>query len=120
MASIKYCKGPGAEDIIATFNLSAESEQDFNTVIGKFDDYFQPRKNVLRLRKQFSKRVQASGESVEEFSRALHVLAADCEFGGSKEERVRDQFILGVASSDLSEKLEMLHLTKENVTLSCP
>ena len=118
VASLKYCMGPKAEDIMATFSLSAEDEQNFETVLGKFDEYFQPRKNILRLRKQFSKRFQAAGESVEVYSRALHVIAADCEFGASKEERIRDQFIVGVASSELSEKLELLHLTKANVTLA--
>ena len=118
VAALKYCMGAEAEDIMGTFTLSDEERNDFDVVLKKFDEYFQPRKNVLRLRKLFSKRVQEVGESVENYSRALYVMAADCEFGSTKEERIRDQFILGVASSDLSEKLELLHLTKSDVTLA--
>ena len=118
VASLKYCMGPEAEDIMGTFSLTQQDQENFDTVLKHFDEYFQPRKNILRLRKLFTKRTQAAGESVEEFSRALHVMAADCEFGATKEERIRDQFIVGVCSSDLSEKLELLHLSKTNVTLS--
>ena len=50
VASLKYCMGPDAEDVIKTFNLSADDAKDYNVVIGKFDSYFNPRKNVLRLR----------------------------------------------------------------------
>ena len=118
VASQKYCMGPEAEDIMGTFTLTDAEKKSFDDVLKKFDEYFQPRKNILRLRKLFSKRTQATGETVEAFSRALHVMATDCEFGATKEERIRDQFIVGVASSDPSEKLELLHLTKSDVTLA--
>ena len=44
VASLKYCMGPEAEDIMATFNLSNEDQKKFDVVIGKFDEYFQPRR----------------------------------------------------------------------------
>ena len=56
-------------------------------------------------------------ESVKNYSRALYAIAADCEFGSTTEKRIQNQFILSVVSSDLSEKLQLLHLTKSDTTL---
>jgi hypothetical protein len=42
--------------------------------------------------------------------RALFVLAEDCEFGATKKERIRDQFVAGIADEKLAEKLEHLYL----------
>ena len=84
VASLKYCMIPEAEDIMGTFNLSHEEQKNVDTVLGKFDDYFQPRKNILRLRKQIAKRVQTPVEPVEAFSRALHVQATDREVRATK------------------------------------
>ena len=75
VASLKYCMGPDAEDVIKTFNLSVEDAKDYNVVIEKFDNYFNPRKNVLRLRRIFYKRVQRSQEDTEAYLRALFVAA---------------------------------------------
>ena len=78
VASLKYCMGPDAEDVIKTFILSADDAKDYDVVIGKFDSYFNPRKNVLRLRRTFYKRVQRSQEDTEAYLRALYVAAEDC------------------------------------------
>ena len=50
VASLRYCMGPEAEEVVKTFNLSAEDSKKYDVVIDKFDNYFTPRKNVLRLR----------------------------------------------------------------------
>lgn len=58
VASLRYCMGPEAEDVMRTFNLSEDEQKDYKTVLAKFDSYFKPRKNVLRLRRTFYRRVQ--------------------------------------------------------------
>ena len=57
VASLKYCMGPESEEIMKTFNLSTEDAKDYNTVVEKFRNYFSPRKNVLRFRRVFYRRM---------------------------------------------------------------
>lgn len=46
------------------------------------------------------------GESVEEFVRNLHELAAHCEFR-DKDDQIRDRLVVGILDNDLSEKLQL-------------
>jgi hypothetical protein len=41
-------------------------------------------------------------------------LAEDCEFGATKKERIRDQFVAGIADEKLAEKLEHLYLNNRD------
>ena len=117
VASLRYCMGPEAEEVVKTFNLSAEDSKKYDVVIGKFDKYFTPRKNVLRLRRTFYRRVQRSQEDTEAYLRALYVAAEDCQFS-DKAEHIRDQFVTGLTNDDLAEKIELLYFTKDgNLTL---
>ena len=104
--------------MIKTFNLSEADAKKYKVVLAKFDSYFTPRKNVLRLRRTFHRRFQKSQEDTEGYLRALFVAAEDCGFT-DKNERIRDQFVAGILNEDLAEKLEMLYFTKnENLTLN--
>ena len=42
VASLRYCMGPEADDIFKTFGLSE-----------KFDEYFKPKVNIIRMRRIF-------------------------------------------------------------------
>lgn len=117
VASLKYCLGPESEDVLKTFNLSDEDIVDYSIVLDKFKSYFSPRKNVLRLRRQFYRRTQHSSEDCEAYLRALFVAAEHCNFS-DKKESIRDQFVSGIADDDLAEKIELLYHTKDgNLTL---
>ena len=111
VASLKYCMGPEAEEVMKTFGLSVAESKDYKVVVGKFDSYFTPRKNVLRLRRTFYKRIQRPQEDTEAYLRALFVAAEDCGFG-NKDESIRDQFVAGIANEDLAEKIEMMYFSK--------
>lgn len=63
VASLKYCMGAESEDVFKTFGLSGEQEKDFDAVIKKFDDYFKPKVNVIRLRRIFQRRIQELHEN---------------------------------------------------------
>ena len=99
VASIKYCMGPEAEEVMKTFGLSETQSKDYKVVVGKFDSYFTPRKNLLRLRRTFYKRIQRPQEDTEAYLRALFVAAEDCGFG-NKDESIRDQFVAGIANEE--------------------
>lgn len=110
VASLKYCMGPEAEEVFKTFDFKAEEAVTFSFVIKKFEDYFKPKVNVIRLRRIFQRRIQNSTENEEAYLRALFTAAEDCNFGELKNERIRDQFIAGLQDETLAEKLEHLYM----------
>ena len=68
----------------------------FDCVLKKFNKYFKPTINIIRLSRIFQRRMQVPNESEEAYLRALYIAASDCEFGALKTERIRDQFIAGI------------------------
>ena len=116
VASLLYCMGPDAEDVFATFTLAGEDADDFDKVVDAFGTYFQPKKNLLRLRRTFYARSQEQGEPIEAFVRNIYVLAEHCEFE-KKEEAIRDKFVSDCNDQDLIQKLEMLYMNKPTLTL---
>ena len=112
VATLKYSMGIESEEIIRTFELTAEELKSYKTVIGKFDGYFKPKKNILRLRRIFHQRQQKEEEDEEIYLRALYSLAEDCNFH-DKKESIRDQFIAGIRDENLAERLEHLYLSSE-------
>jgi hypothetical protein len=114
VASLKYCMGYDAEEIVKTFGLTSAEEKNFSVVLKKFEAYFKPKVNVIRLRRIFQRRLQHSTESEELYLRSLYTAAQDCEFGILKKERIRDQFIAGLRDDRLAEKLEHLYLSNRD------
>ena len=107
IASLKYCMVSDAEDIFQTFDLSEAESEDYEVVISKFDAYFQSKKNVWRLRRMFHGKQQEKGENIESYVHNLYIMAENCEFGPTKEERITIQFNCGLTNTDLAQRLEM-------------
>ena len=84
--------GIESEEIIKTFNVSEEDAKCYNTIMKHFDNYFKPKKNIIRLRRIFSRRLQEEQEK----------------------ERIRDQFVAGIRDEELAEKLELMYLHNSN------
>lgn len=99
--------GEEAEIIFTSFGLSQEDQNKLETVIARFDAYFLPQNNVIHHRAQFYRRDQKSGESVEEFIRTLHDMAALCNFGEKKDEQIRDRLVAGLADRETSRDLQL-------------
>ena len=58
-------------------------------------------------RARFNQRSQGETETAEQFITSFYSLAADCEFGGFKEQLIRDRIVVGICDSSLSAKLQM-------------
>ena len=71
IASLKYCMGPESEDIMKTFSLTTAEEKKFDVILKKFNEYFKPKVNVIRLRRIFQRRLQHASENEETYLRAL-------------------------------------------------
>ena len=86
VSTLLYTMGEEAEDILMSTNISDEDKKNYKQVIGKFDEFFGVRKNVIFERARFNRRCQTEGESVEQFITNLYQLAENCQYGAMKEE----------------------------------
>jgi len=66
--------------------------------------------NLLVERKTFMLHYRKEGETLHEFARELRRLSADCQFGDKLDERLRDQFVIGINQAKWQEEL-MSHFT---------
>ena len=127
--ALLYIMGQSADDICQQLNLGSkvtvaaegggttERDRNFEEVIAAFDNYFEPRSNYRHYRIQFSRRNQLSGESSETYIRELYALASKCNFeqASSKEDRIADQLLAGMADRDLSMELQIDTLTLDAI-----
>ena len=84
VSSLIYSMGPEAEKIFTQFGLADAEANDFQTVIGRFSDYFEPKRNVIHAIATFHKTNQKERESVEECIRHLYELSEHADFADRK------------------------------------
>ncbi|KAG8184341.1 hypothetical protein JTE90_006744 [Oedothorax gibbosus] len=59
--------GEEAVEVFNTFDLTVEEQKDYGKVLGAFENYAKPRKNVVVERYIFNSRCQAEGETFDMF-----------------------------------------------------
>ena len=87
--------GDESETIFKTFALTDVEQNDFDTVMSKFDNYFRPKVNYLEYRVLFQNRVQNYDGPIEQIIRALYEIAENCNYGENKHEYIRDIIAIG-------------------------
>ncbi|XP_019725289.1 uncharacterized protein LOC109515746 isoform X2 [Hippocampus comes] len=108
VSSLIYAMGAEAENIFKAFTFADEADKTkFDVVLGKYDEYFYPKRNVIHERACFHQRVQRPGEKVEMFIRALYELSEHCDFGIHREEHIRDRIVVGIIDKEMSRKLQL-------------
>lgn len=107
VSTLVYLLGDKAEDILTWFNLEAEELKKYDTVKGKFESYFEKRRNMIYERARFNSRTQRENESVEEFIANLYRLAKNCGYRTLHDELVRDRIVVGIRDSKLSKELQL-------------
>ena len=76
-----YTMGKEAEHIRKTFDFAdGEDQNDYETVLGKFNNYFVPKRNVIHERAQFHMQSQRGSETAENFVLSLYEIAEHCDF----------------------------------------
>ncbi len=114
VSALVYAMGPQAETVFNSFQFdpdpatAARQKKDFDLVLGKFDSYFQPKRNIIHERAVFHQRVQKQGETAENFIRSLYQMAETCDFGALKEESIRDRIVVGITDRELSNRLQVI------------
>ena len=102
-----YTMGDEGDDILNTLGLSEADRKKYDTVFGKFENYFTARRNVMFERAKFNNRIQQQEESVDNFITSLYSLAENCGYGSLKEEMIRDRLVVGLKDGKLAEKLQL-------------
>ena len=93
--TLLYCMGEEADSVLASTHISAEDRKKYDAVVG----------NIIFERAKFNRRSQREGESAEQYITELYELIDFCEYGGLKEEMLRDRLVVGIQDLTLSEKL---------------
>ena len=68
--------------------------------------FFRVRKNIIIERAKFNRHLQLSDKPVEQFITNLYNLAANCNFGGLKNELIHDRIVVGIRNQALSEQMQ--------------
>ena len=99
--------GDESETILKTFALTDVEQNDFDTVMSKFDTCFRPKVNYLEYRVLFQNRVQNYDEPIEQFIRALYEIAENCNYGENKHENIRDRIVIECQDKEVSQSLRL-------------
>lgn len=105
IANLIVKMGSEAVDILQMFNWTYSEQRTFDRVVVKFDQHFQPAKNIIYERLLFNRLVQGEGQPIHKFITAVQTQAANCEYGGLNNDLVRDRIVVGVTDNDLRNYL---------------
>ena len=120
VSTFLYCLGEEAESVLAAMNASEADRKDYATIAGKFDAFFNVRRNIIFERARLNRRNQQPGESAEQYIMALYSFAANCNYGALEDEMIRDRLVVGIRDATMSEKLQLdskLTLEKAKTTI---
>ena len=107
--SLIYSMGSRAESIFSSLGLGEEEVGVYNAVKQAFEEYFSPRRYIIYERAKFFRRVQAEGESVEQFIRALNESADRCEFA-DRATQIRDRIVVGMRDQTVSREMQRMDI----------
>ena len=109
--------GEKAEDIYGSFALSTKQAVKFDIVLGKFDNYFVIKCNVIFERAKFNLWHQEQGETIIQFITSLHKLSEHCNYGPLHDDLIRDRIVVGISNAKLSQRMQLDEkLTLEKAT----
>ncbi len=77
----------------------------YGTLKSNMVTHFQSSRNFMTERFKFCRRLQHAGESHSDFLAQLRKMAKYCEFGNTLQERLRDQFVVGLQSEQTQKRL---------------
>ena len=120
VSALIYSMGPEAETALKSFTFAEEGDcNKYDIVLSKFDQYFEPKRNIIHERAMFHQRNQLASESVETYVRHLFELAERCDFGDKKNDHIRDRIVIGVLDKELSKNLQMREKLTMEKAIEC-
>ncbi|XP_045459304.1 uncharacterized protein K02A2.6-like [Melitaea cinxia] len=82
-----------------------EHRFEFEKVIEKFEEHFNPERNEIYERYKFFTRNQNEGESYEDYSVALRDLSSTCNFDFLTDSLIRDRLVCGISDKTVKDRL---------------
>ena len=73
-----------------TWTFADDEQNKLAPVLTRFEEYRQPKKNIVYERFQFWKSTQEVGENIDSFVTRLRQKAKSCEFGLQEDSMIRD------------------------------
>lgn len=74
-------------------------------IIDEIEKHYRLMRNTIYARFHFDRRLQRPGESVNDFLRAIFVLAEPCAYGEWEHEHLREKIVDGIQSHSAREKM---------------
>ena len=105
--------GEDAIEVFNTFQFAEGDEKKLNKVLEQFEQYCNPRKNVVFERHQFWQITQKDSETVDQFVTRLKNKVKSCEYPSPVDDMVRDKFVFSIRDLQVKERL----LREEKLTL---
>lgn len=120
VATLLHFIGDEGLSIFNTFDMRETENKKIQSVLDKFDEYCNPRKNLIYEQSVFFTCSQQEGEAFDHFLTNLKVLAATCEFGSMKKQLLTLRVVLGIWDKGLKERLlRVSDLTLEKAADFC-
>ena len=114
--------GPDGQKLFNTFvfapangDIAAESAENLDTVIRKYDEHYGRGKSRMTHRQSFLSRGQEPGESIIDYIADLKHLASLCEYGDLEQSLLVDRILNGVSNQHC--KTRLYDMTDEELTL---
>ena len=107
ISTFLYCMGEEAESVLTSMDITDDERKDYAAVIGKFEDFFKVRRNVIFEWACFNRRVQQQGETAEQYIMELYRLARTCNYGDLRDKMIQDRLVVGIRDTALSTQLQL-------------
>lgn len=89
-----------------TFKFDPEEDkQKYDQVLKKFEQYCQPKTNIVFERYKFFSCAQKEGQNIDSYVTELKTLASTCEFNEQESSLIRDRIVIGIRDSGMKERL---------------
>ena len=108
VAILLHCAGAEAQDIFSSFvftEVDNDKKDNFQTVLTKFREYCQPRKNIIFERYKFWQRSQNSGEPFHQWVAALRSILKNCDYADQNDTNLRDRIVFGLNDAAVKKTL---------------
>ena len=106
LAILLHTAGEEANEIYGQFEYDNDNDNvDYTIVMQKFENYCNPRRNILYEWFVFWNMKQIEGEGIDAFAKRLKTQASVCEFGDLKDRMLLFRVVFGVLDAKLKERL---------------
>ena len=108
VATLLTVIGEEAREVFSTFTgwANVGDEAKITPVLGKFEEYCQPRKNIPFERYRFNRRTHEPGETHDQYRTTLRKIAENCDFASiTPDEILRDRLFFGIRDTKTRERL---------------